>query len=122
MGTHVSFIFRGNFTHILGIKNLHVSWFWGPRELSKVSRTHMAMENPPLEGVFPIQQRSSVAILVFTRVHLQKKTKHHLQQKQPSKKTSIIIVDYNESKGIHSVTFQQDIQCSENTNIFDIFC
>ena len=82
----------------------------------------MAMENPPLEGVFSIQRRSSIAILVFTRVHLQKNKQHHLQQKQPSKTTSIIIVDYNESKGTHSVTFQQDVQCSENTNIFDSFC
>lgn len=60
----------------------------------------------------------------FSRGYIFKKKqkKHHLPQKQPSKKTRIIIVDYNESKGIHSVTFQQDIQCSENTNIFDIFC
>ena len=32
MGTHGSFIFRVYFTHIWGGLNLHVSWFWGPKE------------------------------------------------------------------------------------------
>ena len=27
----ISFIFRGYVTHILGVENLHFSWFWGPR-------------------------------------------------------------------------------------------
>ena len=30
MGTHGSFIL-GVITHILGVQNLHFSWFWGPR-------------------------------------------------------------------------------------------
>ena len=94
---------------------------FGTFKLRKVSRTNMAMENPPLEGVFHIQRRSSIAILVFTQVHVQKKQTTSFTAKAAFKKTSVILVDYNESKGIYSVTFQQDIQCSENINIFDNF-
>ncbi len=31
MGTHGKPSFLGVRTHILGVQNLHFSWFWGPR-------------------------------------------------------------------------------------------
>ena len=33
MGTYVSCIFWGYFTHILRAQNLHFSKFWGPKDL-----------------------------------------------------------------------------------------
>ena len=38
MGTHGFPSFLGIITHILGVQNLHFSWFWGPREYTPFIR------------------------------------------------------------------------------------